>query len=548
LEGFLGQKRRLRGPWQAFERAIARLFVHKGFKNVDLVGGVNDKGADVICSTDKLDYIIQVKFSKGHEEKKEIVYDVQRAMDYYDIENGICISNKVLSSGQLKKLDKAKKSGYNITASTAGTLTDEFKKLHDFAVEPYNPRPYQITAIDSLINSYDSGDSKGLVCLATGLGKTYVTGKFLKHLYEKHEDFNVLILAHTVPLLEQFDEAIWKFLPKFVSTHLLNEQEKPSYSDGILFSTFQSMITFVKKKDLYFDLVIVDEAHHAAAYTFKRLLDAISPKYKLGLTATPFRMDKQSITPIFGEPLINYDIYDGLKNGYLSEVNYILKNDNIDVNWISENSKKGYTVKQLNKKVFIDQRDKALCNDILDQWNFYKRKRGILFCNSVPHALKIEKLMRSDFGISIASITARIERREIAKRMNYFRKGKLQMVTVFDMFNEGIDVPDVDFISFMRVTHSRTYFLQQLGRGLRFKEGKKLLVLDYVADIRRIGAVKKIESEINFKDRGSENLELDKGFEVAFSNESTAHFLDLVTRDKSENLAEYSEKDKIIIK
>ena len=73
------------------------------------------------------------------------------------------------------------------------------------------------------------------------------------------------------------------------------------------------------------------------------------------------------------------------------------------------------------KKVFIDQRDKALCNDILDQWNFYKRKRGILFCNSVAHALKIEKLMRSDFGISIASITNRIEKREIAKRMNYFR-------------------------------------------------------------------------------------------------------------------------------
>ena len=111
------------------------------------------------------------------------------------------------------------------------------------------------------------------------------------------------------------------------------------------------------------------------------------------------------------------------------------------------------------------------------------------------------------------------------------------------MLNEGVDVPDVDYIVFLRVTHSRVYFLQQLGRGLRYKEGKTLLVQDFVADIRRLKRIKAFKSE--FDDTGKKQIEelfINNAFDLRFSSESTTNFLDLVTKDISEEFDDEAEE------
>jgi superfamily II DNA or RNA helicase len=273
----------------------------------------------------------------------------------------------------------------------------------------------------------------------------------------------------------------------------------------------------------------------------------------LGLTATPFRKDQRSIKKIFGEPLVKYDVIKALQNGYLSNIDYKIKNDNIDINWIAEESKKGYTVRQLNKKIFIPQRDEEVCETIFKYWNFKKPQRGIIFCNSSEHAERIEQILRTKFDFPARSLTTRVSSTdERAKRLRLFRSGQIKILTCYDMLNEGVDVPDVDFLVYLRVTHSRVIFLQQLGRGLRFKEGKTLLVLDFVADIRRLAGLTLFKKDFdNYQpekkdEKSIEELKLPSSFQLQFLDEKSNNFLNLVKADASE-LDESVEDDLIYL-
>jgi superfamily II DNA or RNA helicase len=550
-KGFLGIERLTKGPWQAFERGIARLLAHKGWDSYDVVGGTGDKGADILGSINGHEKIFQAKFYQtNYPLSVDIVKDVVRAMEFYGIQNGVCASNRNLGTEQKRKLELYRKQGYQIETFTGDKILETFRITSTWPKEKRQLRPYQREAVDRIIASYERGNGKGLVTLATGLGKTFVAGCFLRWLFEHYPHYNVLVLADKKELLLQFDKSIWTNLPKFVATHILHESEKPTFNEGVLLSTFQSFDGYLQSKpDLTFDIVIVDEAHHAAADTFISTIEKINPKYLLGLTATPFRKDQRSIKKIFGEPLVKYDVVAAMQKGYLANIDYRIKNDNIDIDWISKESKKGYTVKQLNKKIFIPERDEEVCDVIFKYWNYKKPQRGIIFCNSSEHAERIEQILRTKFDFPARAYTTRVtDADERAKRLRLFRTGQIKILTCYDMLNEGVDVPDVDFLVYLRVTHSRVIFLQQLGRGLRFKEGKTLFVLDFVADIRRIAAVRNFKKEYEDNKRKNENqkvieeLKFPSNFQVQFFDESSKDFLNLVKADALE-LEEIEETD-----
>lgn len=554
-KGFLGIERLTKGPWQAFERGIARLLAHRGWDSYDVVGGSGDKGADILGSINGSEKIFQTKFyQSNYSLSVDIVKDVVRAIEFYGIQEGVCVSNRVLGTEQKRKLEVYKKQGYKIETFTGNKILETFKQLPTWATDKRKLRPYQREAIDKIISTYEKGLSKGLITLATGLGKTFVAGCFLRWLFEHHPNYNVLILADKKELLLQFDKSLWTNLPKFVATHILHENEKPAFNEGIILSTFQSLGSFLEKNpNVSFDIVIVDEAHHAAADTFISTIEKINPKFLLGLTATPFRKDQRSVKKIFGEPLVKYDVIKALQKGYLSNIDYKIKNDNIDINWVSEESKKGYTIKQLNKKIFIPQRDEEICDTIFKYWNYKKPQRGIVFCNSSEHAERIEQILRTKFDFPARSLTTRVpDADERAKRLRLFRVGQIKILTCYDMLNEGVDIPDVDFLVYLRVTHSRVIFLQQLGRGLRFKEGKTLLVLDFVADIRRLASLALFKKEFDDyspetkKEKAIEELKLPSDFQLQFLDETSKDFLNLVKADASE-LDEGSEDDLIYL-
>lgn len=549
-KGFLSTERLSRGTWQAFERAIARLLAHSGWEMNEIVGGSGDHGADIIATFKDeegnfTEFIYQAKFSGVNKPLSvDIIGDLKRAMEYYGIKNGVAVSNRVLGDTQTLKLKTLLDTGYNIQTFLSNSIFEAYSALPPWANESRSLKQYQFEALSKLQHAYTRGEKQGLICLATGLGKTFVAASFLRWIYENNQNLNVLVLANTRSLIEQFDKAIWTNIPKWVATHLLYDTEKPAFLEGITFSTFQSFSEFYKTtNDFFYDIVIVDEAHHAPATTYMQVLKRLSPKFLIGLTATPFRSDESNITELFGNPLVYYSVYKALQKGFLSKVEYHLINDNIDHDWITQNSIKGYTIKQLNKKIFLPERDEDICHTIFNTWRERGLDRGIIFCNSSEHAERIERILKVNYQMSTWSLTNRIkDSREKARRLRDFRAGKCSIITCYDMLNEGVDVPDVDYIVFLRVTHSRVYFLQQLGRGLRYKEGKILLVQDFVADIRRIKRVQSFKNEIEEARKNEiENLFIGNAFQLNFSSEQTTNFLDLVSKDISEEMDDEDE-------
>lgn len=549
-KGFLSTERLSKGSWQAFERGIARLLAHSGWEINELVGGSGDHGADIIAAfRDEdgklLEYIYQAKFSETNKPiSVDIIGDLKRAMEYYQIDRGVAVSNRSISDAQTLRLKTLQNTGYNIQTFLSKSIYDSYTQLQPWVKEKRALKQYQVEALSKLQGAYSRGDKQGLICLATGLGKTFVAATFLRWLYEQNQNINVLILANTKSLIEQFDRSIWSNLPKWIATHLVYDSEKPVFLEGVTLSTFQSFHDFHKKsQNFFYDVVIVDEAHHAPADTYLGVIKQLQPKFLVGLTATPFRKDERDVTELFGPPLVYYSVYKALQKGYLAKVEYHLHNDNIDEDWITQNSRKGHSIKQLNKKIFVPERDETICEKIFKTWTQRNLERGIIFCNSSEHAERIEKLLKANFQVPVWSLTTRVkDSRERAKRLREFRTGKCRILTCYDMLNEGVDVPDVDFIVFLRVTHSRVYFLQQLGRGLRYKEGKTLLVHDFVADIRRIKRLKSFQNEFDEARKNEiEDLYVNNAFSISFTSEQTTNFLDLVTKDMTEEADEDEE-------
>lgn len=547
--GFLGRERLFYGPWKAFERALARYLVHNGWRHVALIGGSGDNGGDVIASNGKTEVIYQVKFrSSGGAVGKEIVDDIKRAMEYYDIDYGCVVTNGYLSKGALDYLFKLKNLGYKIQVLEGKNLIDKFKSLPENPVIQMDVREYQALAIDSIKKSFERGDRSALLVLATGLGKTFVAGKFLSLLYRKYKDIKVLVLANKDDLIKQFDKALWGHLPKTVSTHIWDESEKPAYFDGVTLATFQSVYNHLgaNKEIPFFNVVIIDECHHAGAETYNFVINELNPDYLLGMTATPFRTDDKEIRDIFGNPVYSMDIIKGMKHGYLAKVDYRIFSDNIDWDFISSHSQKSLSIKNLNKQLFLPQRDEEVVATIKQVWTREGSNRAIIFCSGIEHCKQIEQLLLS-YGMKARGLYSGMDLWQRESYLREFRQGSIKILVSVDILNEGIDVPEVDLVVFLRVTHSRIIFLQQLGRGLRLSSVKnKVIVLDFVTDIKRVASLMSLSKRNQeYKEDGIEILMLNN-FNVSFLDRTSETFFESVIKDKFE-IEDYDEARELFL-
>jgi superfamily II DNA or RNA helicase len=251
--------------------------------------------------------------------------------------------------------------------------------------------------------------------------------------------------------VKQLQLGFWHQLPKSIPTHLLSGEELPSFWDGITFATVQSV---VGRTDTLprFGLVLVDEAHHIGSPTFQRALELLEPPLLGGVTATPWRGDSFDIDEILGAPLVRLGISDGLRNRYLCDVDYRLLADNVDWKFIQSISAHHYSLTQLNRKLILPTRDDEAARQIIDVFKNEKRRGGIVFSPTVDHADSFAGTLRS-YGLKAESMSSRQEPRERDRLMASFRRGDIDVLTSVDLFNEGVDVPDVDLIVFMRATH-----------------------------------------------------------------------------------------------
>lgn len=520
--GFLGHERLLRGPWQAFERDVARLLVANGFDDVRIVGGSGDRGGDVLGVQRGSLWVFQCKHTTNSPPPKEAISEVVEAARYYGADRMVVATSRPPGEAFREEKARYERTGLRIQLADPGELLRLMRRTPEYPRTRRNLRDYQEETSNRFREALlDTGRAQ--IVLATGLGKTVVMAEVVADLLQDGlvEDGRVLVLAHTRELVDQLQRSFWYQLPKWVSTHRLSDGEVPSYWDGVTFATVQGVHSRLESLP-EFGVVLVDEAHHIGASTFRQTVDALSPRMLGGVTATPWRGDGYDLERILGPPLVLIGIAEGLARGFLAEVDYRLLADNIDWELVQEASRHNYSLSQLNRQLILPTRDEVAARLIKKIYDEENRRGGIVFSPTIIHARSFSAMLRR-YGFRAEAISSDTPTRERDMLMSRFRAGQLDIVATVDLFNEGVDVPDVDLIVFMRATHSRRIFVQQLGRGLRISPTKdRVIVLDFVTDLRRVAEVVELDQAV----RGGsvERLGLGEGL-ISFQDVSAGTFL-----------------------
>lgn len=541
--GFLDQRRLLKGPWQAFERDVGRLLLVNGFEDVRIVGGSGDHGADILGARGGKLWVVQCKFTSSSRAARTAVSEIVEAGRYYQADHLVVALSRPAGQGLLNEVRRYERSGLRIKVAGPRRLLQLMRTAGAYSPTRKRLRDYQLDATarfrEGLI---DTGRAQ--IVMATGLGKTVVMAETVADLLRDGlvEGGRILVLAHTNTLVDQLHRSFWHQLPSSTATHQYSAGEIPAYWDGITFATIQSVSSRLQSGSLpRFGLVLVDEAHHIGAETFRTVLDTLEPPMLGGVTATPWRGDGYDIDELLGRALVTIGIDEGLRRGFLTEVDYRLLGDDLDWEFVRRASEYHYSLKQLNRRLIIPKRDEEAARIVAQVFKEEDRRGAIVYTPSILHARNFAALL-SQFGLRASSISSEKTPRERDRFMSAFRAGRLDIATTVDLFNEGVDVPDVDLIVFMRATHSRRIFVQQLGRGLRMSQGKdKVIVLDFVTDLRRVAEVVHLDQSV----RGAEVERLGLGPHlIQFSEHGAGDFLkewmldqaDLMTREADPKL------------
>lgn len=524
--------------WRGLELAVGRLMSHCGWDNVQDIGQTGDKGADILASrydqksAKSKTYLVQVKaVSSGNYVGRGAIQEALKAQDHYRSDVIIVATNGDFLKSAHTRAQELIRQGIDIKLWNGAFLKQLHTQAPELSAHRREPRSYQERIVDRVLSNVQAGSRRSLFIVATGLGKTVIASTATRQLFERGMK-KVLVLCHATDLAYQLEREFWTQLPKSVPTRVFLDGEPPVPIEGVnfgLYQTFQGYLGGIDRNA--FDIVIVDEAHHALANAFALCINHLEPKHLIGMTATPWRGDGNNIEDIFGPAIDKVSLVDGMKMGFLATVDYRLMCDDVDWDEMQKISQKSLTIRDLNKRLFLPQRDEAVIEKILSTASELKNPKVAIFSPSIEHAKEFaSKLSSRGILCENASISDKITRRTI---LSNFTAGRLQALTAVDVLNEGIDVPDVNIIVFLRATHSRRIFVQQLGRGLRLAPGKeKVIVLDFVTDIRRIAAVIEIDREAKSNQTNSdiERVWLDREI-VKFSNTSAQQFVEAWLHD-----------------
>ena len=506
----------MQGTWQSFERMVCRYLACRGFDGARVVGATGDKGADIVAHQNGKRWLFQVK----HWQRKASAAEVEKtvkALSFYGADVPVVVCRGGFEQSALQARDRFTARDTPCQLWDASELLRRAERITPDSYPPraesqHCARRYQEAAIQRLIEEFASDhNNRGMVVMATGLGKTRVMCEFFRRIAAARypESIKALVLAHTNDLVYQLERAFWPHLQANQQTAVWNGLEKHDYESleraNIVFACLNTAAGHVKSGGHLpdFHAVIVDECHHVGdSGMYSEVLDELSAgqrggPFLTGTTATPWRPDEYNLLEKFGEPVISMDMIAGLRQGFLANIDYRMFTTNMDWKKISGRKIRRAKIspKGINRSIFISEWDDGVVDRLEDTWSEQSTPRAIVFCGTVAHA----KMMRDKINArrfcraeAVFSGGGALERQAIHDRnriISDFQVGKIQVMCCVDIFNEGIDVPDVNIVVFQRVTHSRRIFVQQLGRGLRLAEGKeKVIVLDFVSDVRRFAA------------------------------------------------------------
>jgi DNA or RNA helicases of superfamily II len=331
-------------------------------------------------------------------------------------------------------------------------------------------KEHQQQALDALEQMRMNRETIALICHATGTGKT-VTAVLDAKRYGKR----TLFLAHTHELVEQATQTfrdLWRTVT--VGKYVESIKQPNAY---VVCGSIQSVALNLERfKEDDFAYIIIDEAHHAAADSYQKVLSYFKPEFTLGLTATPDRPDDKSILDTFKHTAHKLDIQTAVEIGELVPVRCIRIHTNIDLTKVRFNSVQ-YNIRDLESKIFVPERNDLIANTFME---YCSTKRTVIFCASVKHAEQIAQMIR-ERGAEAAAISGSMKSAERKEILAKFKKSEIKALCACDLLNEGWDCPETEVLFMARPTMSKILYTQQLGRGMRLCEGKEcLIVFDFV--------------------------------------------------------------------
>ncbi len=338
------------------------------------------------------------------------------------------------------------------------------------------PRPAQQLALRELERLRADGHRKALVVAATGLGKTFLAA------FDARDATRVLFVAHREELLHQAAAAFAAVYPSRTVGHV--GDGRVELDRDVVFASVQTLSrsTFLERHDLSrFDYVVIDEFHHAAADSYLRLLDALSPRFLLGLTATPFRGDHRDLLELCdGNLAYQVGLFEAIALGWLVHFRYFGVADTVVYDDALLTTSKTYDTRKLTKRVNTPER----ATRAVERFREHPSRAALGFCVSIEHAGFMAERFNAA-GIPSAAVHSAAGSIDRARAVQDLADRRLRVVFTVDLFNEGVDIPCVDLVMFLRPTESMTVFMQQLGRGLRLHPSKpSLTVLDFIGNYR----------------------------------------------------------------
>lgn len=374
-----------------------------------------------------------------------------------------------------------------------------FKEIEDYLPtqqgkaldgEKLELREYQQEALDSLETMRANKETIALLYHATGTGKTVTAVMDAKRCGGR-----VLFVAHTMELVNQAYNT-FKNLWDTVSVGKFADSVKDTDSYVICGSIQSVALNLELFQDNDFEYIIIDEAHHASADTYQKVLAYFKPQFTLGLTATPDRADDTNILEIFKNTAHKLDIQTAVEIGALVPVRCIRIHTNIDMTKVRFNSVQ-YNIRDLDDKIFVPERNQL----IVDTWlSYVKNKRTVVFCASVKHAEQIAKLFQ-DARIAALAVSGSMKTSERNEQLAKFASGDIKVLCACDLLNEGWDCPQTEVLFMARPTMSKVLYTQQLGRGMRNCEGKDhLMVFDFVDNASQYNAPYSMHRLFKLKD------------------------------------------------
>ncbi|MHA6613166.1 DEAD/DEAH box helicase family protein [Photobacterium damselae] len=485
-----------------FELFIRDLFLASGWSDAEVtqVGKEyrhGDGGVDIFAYKGKRKFAIEVK-----QRNIETTVDVKALNQLVTGAKLANVSNKILVTNSYFTSEvKARALRLGVELIDRDGLQDLWVKKHSEIGREIKPRKYQQDVIDDALSAFGSGKTKLLIEMATGLGKTYTVAHLIKRLINNSEKRpKVLFLAHQVEILLQSVTSFKNVLG--VGNYSFSacfSGSKPEDTDFVFasFDTLYGQIASLSSKS--FDFIIVDEAHHTPAYTYAEVVNLFEPRLLIGLTATPYRSDKKDVLSFFGGTdghIGKYDLVWALKHRKLAFPKYLVLLDDLDQDKIDQ-LESGLSVSDLDKRLFLHKKDEEVVK-IIEKTVVEKEiedVKGIIFCRNIQHMRYLLEFFELGTATLVHSKMPDQERRE---NIRNFREGDFKYILVCDLFNEGIDIPEINLLVFMRYTGSRTIWLQQLGRGLRKTPNKDYVhVLDFVGSLERLNEIKELAQAVD---------------------------------------------------